>query len=281
MQASPILIIGKNGKTGLRVEQRLRALGHATRGVSRATTPAFDWQQPDTWRAAMQGARSAYVTFYPDLAVPSAEQAIADFVALAGEVGLDHLVLLSGRGEPGAERAEAMLMNSGLDWNVVRSSWFMQNFSEGFLVEGILAGTLALPAGDVVEPFVDIDDVADVAVAALTRPELRGRLFQVSGPRALSFARCAEEISAAVGYPVAFQRIDMEDFLAGMRQRGLPEEMTWLMRELFTVVLDGRNARPVHGIEEALGRPATDFADYLRKVVASGAWHRSGLLQRA
>jgi uncharacterized protein YbjT (DUF2867 family) len=281
MQNQPILIVGKNAKTGLRVEQRLQALGYNTRGVSRSTSPAFDWEDPATWRTALEGTESAYVTFYPDLAIPTAEQTIRDFVALAKEVGLRHLVLLSGRGEQGAERAEAVLANSGLEWNVVRASWFMQNFSEGFMIEGILNGELMLPAGDIAEPFIDIDDIAEVAVAALTRPELRNRLFEVSGPRALTFAQCVAEISEAVGYPVKFTRITIDEFIQAVREEGQPEEMLWLMRELFTVVFDGRNSKPTSGVEEALGRPATDFSEYLRKVMATGAWDRSGLLQTA
>ena len=280
MTTSPILIIGKTAKTGLRVEQRLQALGHSTRGVSRSSSPAFDWQDARTWRAALEGTTSAYVTFYPDLAIPSAEHTIGEFIALAKDVGLQHLVLLSGRGEKGAERAETLLMNSGLDWNVVRASWFMQNFSEGFMIEGIVGGELMLPAGDIVEPFIDIDDIADVAVAALTQPELRNRLFEVSGPRAMTFAQCVAEISEAVGYPIKYTRISVEDFLQALRGEGLPEDMLWLMHELFTVVFDGRNSMPATGVEEALGRPATDFREYLHKVMATGAWHRSGLLQQ-
>lgn len=281
MLHSPILIVGKTAKTGLRVEQRLNALGYATRGVSRSTTPAFDWQDRTTWRSALEGTESAYVTFYPDLAIPAAEQAICDFTELAKELGLRHVVLLSGRGESGAQRAEAVLANSGLDWNVVRANWFMQNFSEGFMVAGILGGELRLPAGDTPEPFVDADDIADVAVATLTRPGLRNRVFEVSGPRALSFEQCSAEISAATGYPVRFTEVSVDEFIGTLRNEGLPGEMLWLMRELFTNVLDGRNSKPTTGIEEALGRPATDFSEYLRKVMATGIWHRSGLVQQA
>jgi uncharacterized protein YbjT (DUF2867 family) len=281
MQHSPILIIGKNAKTGLRVDQRLQALGYTTRAVSRSTSPAFDWEDPDTWRAAIEGTESAYVTFYPDLAIPTAEQAIRDFVALAKDAGLRHVVLLSGRGEAGAQRAEAVLETSGLDWNVVRANWFMQNFSEGFMIEGILNGELVLPAGQTVEPFIDVDDIADVAVAALTRPELRNRLFEVSGPRALNFEQCAAEISEAVGYPVSYTQVPIDDFIKVLRDQGVPEDVLWLMRELFTVVFDGRNSSPTSGVEDALGRPATDFSEYVRKVMATGAWDRSGLLQQA
>ena len=281
MKDSPILIIGKTAKTGLRVEQRLQALGYSTRGVSRSSTPTFNWEDAATWRAALEGTQSAYVTFYPDLAIPSAENTIREFTELAKDLGLQHLVLLSGRGEQGAQRAEKVLMNSGLDWNVVRSSWFMQNFSEGFMIEGIVGGELMLPAGKNLEPFIDIDDIADVAVATLTRSELRNRLFEVTGPRAMSFAQCVAEISEVVGYPVKYTSIPIDDFLHALRDQGLPEGMLWLMRELFTVVFDGRNSNPTKGVEEALGRPATDFSEYLRKVMATGAWTRSGLLQHA
>jgi len=281
MKDSPILIIGKNGKTGLRVEQRLQAQGYATRGVSRSTSPAFDWEDQGSWPAALAGTRSAYITFHPDLAIPTAEQSIRDFVALAAELGLQHLVLLSGRGEAGAQRAEQVLQQSGLDWNVVRASWFMQNFSENFMIEGILNGELMLPAGDMVEPFIDIDDIADVAVASLTRPELHNRVFEVSGPRSMTFAECVATISEATAYPVKYTQIPLESFLDGMRAQGAPDALLWLMNELFTVVFDGRNSSPTAGVEEALGRPATDFNEYVRKVMVSGAWDRSGLRQQA
>lgn len=280
MDNSPILIIGKTAKTGLRVDQRLRALGHATRGVSRSSSPAFDWEDTTTWREALKGTQSAYVTFFPDLAIPTAEDTIRKFVEVAKDAGLQHLVLLSGRGEQGAERAEKVVMNSGMDWNVVRASWFMQNFSEGFMIEGIVGGELMLPAGDTVEPFIDIDDIADVAVAALTRTELRNRLFEVSGPRAMTFTQCVAEISEVVGYDVKFTQITIDEFLGALKAQGMPEGMLWLMRELFTVVFDGRNSTPATGVEEALGRPATDFSEYLRKVMDSGAWNRSGLLRQ-
>ncbi len=281
MQSEPILIIGKNGKTGWRVDRRLQALGYPTRAVSRSTSPAFDWEDQRTWRAAMSGTRAAYVTFHPDLAIPSAEQTIRDFVALAAELGLEHLVLLSGRGEDGARRAEIALEQGGLDWNIVRANWFMQNFSENFMIEGILNGELMLPAGDIAEPFIDVDDIAEVATAVLTRPELRNRVFEVSGPRAMTFADCVAAISEAAGYPVKYTQIPLETFIDGLRADGAPDSLLWLMRELFSVVFDGRNSAPTTGVQEALGRPPTDFDEYVKKVVASGAWDRSGLQQRA
>ena len=281
MKHEPILVVGNSGKTGARVEQRLQAQGWPTCGVSRSTNPAFSWNDPDTWPEVLKGVQSAYVTFYPDLAIPASEQMMRDFIRVAMESGMKHMVLLSGRGEEGAERAENILKNSGMAWNVVRANWFMQNFSEAFMIEGVLNGELMLPAGDVVEPFVDVDDIADVAVAALTQPKLQNRLFEVSGPRALSFAQCAAEISEATGYSVKYTQIAIEEFLGALRVQGQSDEVLWLMNELFTVVFDGRNSVPTHGVEEALGRQPTDFKQYLGKVMASGAWDRSGWLKQA
>ena len=234
-------------------------MGYATRGVSRSTNPAFDWENQDTWREAMKGTKSAYVTFHPDLAIPSAEQTIREFVATAKEMGLQHLVLLSGRGEEGAQRAEQVLQQSGLVWNVVRANWFMQNFSENFMIEGILNGELMLPAGDITEPFVDVDDIADVAVATLTRPELQNRIFEVSGPRAMTFADCVAEISEIAGYPVKYTQIPFDAFIDGLKAQGLPESILWLMRELFTVVFDGRNSKPSNGVRGGTGASGDGF----------------------
>jgi uncharacterized protein YbjT (DUF2867 family) len=273
MKKSPILIIGKNGKTGMRVNQRLQALGYATRPVSRSTSPAFDWDNPEAWRAAIEGTTAAYVTYQPDLAVPGAESTIKEFVRIAVAAGLKHIVLLSGRGEEGAQRAEEILKASGLSWNIVRASWFCQNFSESFMLEGILAGELVLPAGDTVEPFIDADDIADVVVAALIRPGHKNKLYEVTGPRALTFAQCIQEISDALGRPVKYTGISVDAYISALREEGAPEDLQWLLRELFTVVFDGRKSNLFPGVVEALGRPATDFKTYVQKTIASGVWN--------
>lgn len=273
MQDQTILIIGKKGKTGARVEQRLKALGYRTRGVSRSTRPAFNWLNPATWAQALSGVTSAYVTFQPDLAVPGAVQIMREFVCAAKTAGVQHLVLLSGRGEDGAKRAEAVVQQSGLAWNVIRASWFAQNFSENFMLEGIQNGELILPENSTPEPFIDIDDLAEVAVAALTRPQLRNTLFEVTGPRAMTFADCIDDISIATGRDIKYTQIPLDAYLEGMKAQGFATEYRWLINELFSVLFDGRNTPTTKGVQQALGRPATDFRDYVKKTVATGIWN--------
>ena len=268
---TPVLIIGGAGKTGGRVNALLKRRGIPTRPVSRSTTPSFDWQRPEGWAGALSGVSKAYVTYQPDLAVEGAADAIAELCRLARRQGLEQVVLLSGRGEPGAQRAEAALQASGVPWTIVRASWFNQNFSEGYLVDGVLAGEIALPAGAVREPFIDADDIADVVVAALTDQRHINRLYEVTGPRALTFAEAVNEIEKGLGRPVRYAQISPEDFVVTMRAYA-PEDIVQLLNELFTVVLDGRNTQVMHGVEEALGRPARDFSDYVRGTVATGVW---------
>jgi len=270
-QERPILIIGGAGKTGARVNKLLNQRGIATRAVSRSTTPSFDWTRPETWPTALDGVSRAYVTYQPDLAVPEAAARIAELSRLARDKGLDRVVLLSGRGEPGAQRAEAALQASGVPWTCVRASWFNQNFSEGYLLDGVLAGEIALPAGAVPEPFIDADDIADVVVAALTDERHTNRLYEVTGPRAITFAQAIGEIATAADRPIRYEQISPEDFIISMRAYA-PEEIVNLLNELFTVVLDGRNTPVAHGVQEALGRPPRDFADYARRTAAAGTW---------
>ena len=140
------------------------------------------------------------------------------------------------------------------------------------MIDGILAGELALPAGAVREPFIDADDIADVAVAALTDERHLNQLYEVTGPRALTFAEAVAEIAAAAGRPIRYTQIAPEDFATGLRQADVPDDIVALLDELFTVVLDGRNEQVAHGVEEALGRPARDFSDYARATAATGVW---------
>ena len=157
---NPILVIGATGKTGARVAARLAALGHPHRAVSRRSQPAFDWERPETWAPALDGMRSAYITYVPDLAAPDAEGNIRRFAELAKTEGVRKLVLLSGRGEHGAELSEDRIRQSGLDFTIVRASWFNQNFDEGFFHSSVLEGVIALPAAMYLEPFVDVDDLS-------------------------------------------------------------------------------------------------------------------------
>lgn len=268
-----ILVLGGNGKTGRRVVERLKARNADVRAVSRSSVQPFDWKNRETWSPVLQGIDSVYITYQPDLAVPGAPDDIRALSELAVAAGVGRLVLLSGRGEEEAQRCEQIVQQSGVEWTIVRAGWFNQNFSESFFLEPVLAGEVALPVGDIREPFIDADDIADVVVAALTESGHAGQLYELTGPRLMTFQEAIAEIASATGREISFVQITPEQYSAGMRSAGVPDDYIGLIEYLFTTVLDGRNAYLAAGVQRALGRPARDFSDYARDAAASGVWH--------
>jgi uncharacterized protein YbjT (DUF2867 family) len=275
MRAQTVLVTSGTGKTGRRVVERMQALGVPVRVGSRSGSPPFDWENASTWGPALQGAGAAYIAYYPDLAVPGAPETIESFAELALDRGVRRLVLLSGRGEEEAQRSEDVLKRSGADWTVVRCSWFMQNFSESYFLEPLLAGELALPVDGVPEPFVDAEDIADVAVAALTDDRHVGQLYELTGPRLLRFDEAVAEIVEAAGRPIRYVQLTLEEFAAGMSEAGVPDDVVSFLSYLFMEVLDGRNAHLADGVERALGRAPRDFRNYARETAATGVWSGS------
>ena len=266
------LVLGAQGTTGRRVAERLAARGVATRLGSRSGLPPFDWADELTWPAVLDGVSAAYLVYYPDLVAPEALERVGGFAASAAKAGAERLVLLSGRGEAAAQQAEQAVMAAGASWTIVRSAFFAQNFSEKGFEEFIRAGTVALPAPEVGEPFVDADDIADVVVAALTEDGHADQIYEVTGPRLLSFADAVAEIAAACGRPIAYARITAQEFVDGLVTHGVPVEEAHVFAEIFGTVLDGRNAHLTDGVQRALGRPPRDFATYAATTAATDVW---------
>lgn len=267
----PIIILGGKGKTGSRVAQRLEALGLPTRFGSRSTTPSFDWDDRSTWGPAIEGASAIFFAYQPDLSVPQARDDMAEITALAKQAGISRIVTLVGRNEAQADPAEQVLIEAG--GTMLRCAWFSQNFCEGMFAEGVMAGEVALPVSATIrEAFIDVDDIADVAVKALTEDGHRGQIYELSGPRLITFPEAVAEVARASGRNVKFHSIGLEDYKAGAREAGLPDDIVDLLDMLFNETLDGRNEHVTDTVQRVLGRPARDFADYARDAAAAGRW---------
>ncbi len=264
------LVLNGTGKIGRRVVERLTARGLPVRIGSLLGEPRFDWDDRSTWGPVLEGVGSAYVSHYWD-AIPGAAEALGLFADLAVESGVPRLVLLSGRGEEEAVRGAQAVRDSGAELTVLHSTWFAQNFSETYWQEQVQSNEVALPAGDTPEPFVDADDIAEVAVAALTDDRHIGELYELTGPRLLTFAEAVLEISRAVGREIRYVPISTEAFAAASAEQGVPSEVVKLLSYIFGE-LDGRNAHLADGVQRALGREPRDFSDYARDAAATGIW---------
>ncbi len=268
-QTGTTLILGGKGKTGSRVAQRLSERGVPVRIASRSGAQPFDWNDPSNWAAALRGVRSMYVTYFPDLAVPDAAAHMRQLSTLAAGGGVERIVLLSGRGEHQVFPAEDAVRESGVDFTILRAAWFSQNFSEGHLLPQ--GGELAFPASDVAEPFIDIDDIADVAVAALTEPGHTGMIYELTGPRLLTFAEAVAEIGRASGQSMRYVPISSEEYARVLAEH-VPADYVDFLIDLFRHVLDGHNAHVTDGVQRALGREPRDFSEFARAAAAAGAW---------
>ena len=275
-ETNPTLVLGGTGKTGRRAVERLTARGLPVRVGSRSGKPPFDWEVRSTWAPALEGVGTVYISYYPDIAIPGAGEKVRAFAELALERGVRRMALLSGRGEPIAEQAEEAVRDTGADLTILRSTWFMQNFSEDYMLDHVLSGDIRLPAGEVPTPFVDIDDVADIALEALTDDRHIGELYELTGPRSLTFAEAAAEIGEAAGREIRYTPVTLEQHEAELAEHGVAPDVIELLTYLFKEVVDGRNADTTDGVQRALGREPRDFSEYARDAASTGVWNASG-----
>ncbi|MFI5985235.1 NAD(P)H-binding protein [Streptomyces sp. NPDC051555] len=273
-----VLVLGGTGKTGRRVVALLRESGVETRAASRSGDTPFDWSDPDTWQPALDGADAVYVVG-PE-GSPSPTPA---FVERAVASGVRRLVLLSARGvdTPGHlstavgaphRESEAAVRSSGVAWTILRPGWFAQNFSEGVFRDGVRAGELALPTADGTAAFIDADDIAAVAVAALTEDGHHGEVYELSGPRALSVADVLGEIAEATAVRAAYVPVEPSAYRAGLVAQGVPEEEAVVWTEAMEPIRTSQEAPLTDGVHRALGRPPRDVAEFARDAAAAGAW---------
>ena len=224
-----VLVLGSTGKTGRRIIAKLDEMGVPTRAGSRSAVPSFDWDNESNWDECLAGVHAVYINYAPDLAMPGATDSIQVLADKAKQSGVRHLVLLSGRGEEEAQACEKIVQDSGIDWTIVRASWFHQNFSEGAFVEMVQAGQITLPDVETPEPFVDVDDIADVAVAALTQSGHTGEVYEVTGPRMLTLVEIAAELSNATGRKIEYVPVPHQAFVDGVAESGAPKDGFVLM----------------------------------------------------
>ncbi|WP_425244945.1 NmrA family NAD(P)-binding protein [Streptomyces sp. NEAU-NA10] len=268
-----VVVTGATGRTGGRVARAAEAAGLTVRAASRAT--GFDWGDRSTWARALRGADAAYLAFPTDVGSPEAARAVGEIAREAVRLGVRRLVLLSARGEERALPTEEALRESGARWTIVRAAWFAQNFSEGPLVEELrLGGSLVFPAAeDLREPFVDVRDIADVVVAALTSGDRYvGKEIDVTGPRLLTWGEAVAEIAGATGRELKYLPVPVREYHARLTAFGVPPQEADFLVGLFEELLDGRNAHLSDGVREVLGREPRDVADFAREAAGAGTW---------
>ncbi|WP_052850912.1 NAD(P)H-binding protein [Streptomyces avicenniae] len=271
---SPVLVLGATGKTGRRLVAALRAAGRPVRPASRSSPTRFDWHAPDTWPAALAGASAVY------LVAPVEEEPVGRFVRQAVDAGVRRFVALSGRGidrlppsfAPGMLAGEEAVREHAPEWTVVRPNNFAQNFTEDLWHAPLRAGRLALPIGSTPEPFIDAQDIADVAAALLTGDGHHGQVYDLSGPRALTFGEAVAVIARAAGRDVAYEELTPEEYRGELLAAGASEAEAEGLGGMFAGMRAGHLAEPADGVRRVLGRAPVAFEEWAARAAAGGAW---------
>jgi uncharacterized protein YbjT (DUF2867 family) len=273
---NPVLVLGGSGKTGARVARKLRALNVPVRTAARSGTDVrFDWDNPSTHGPALAGAGSVYLVA-PIMRVDFAPQ-VSDFLDRAEQAGVRHVTYLSAYGidqappEVAVRAVELNLMGrTTLSHSLVRPAWFMQNFSETFLLP--FNERIVVPTGSGAEAFVDAEDIASVAAVTLARPDLHaGAQYAPTGPESLTVAEAAEHISAVTGKRYEHTDIDRDIWIEAMIQSGVPAEYGAMLRMLTETIAAGHGSQPNLDVEAVTGRPSIRFEEYAARTVQTWA----------
>jgi uncharacterized protein YbjT (DUF2867 family) len=275
-----ILLLGGTGKTARRIAPRLRLAGATVRTAARSNADVrFDWDDPTTHDAALEGIDTVYLV-PPSLRLDHAPLVIA-FLDRAHAAGVTHVTALSARGVNFAPPEAAMraieldlLARTGLTTAILRPGWFMQDFDEYIFQPSIAAdGEIVAPTGDGTEPFIHVEDIADVA--AITLLERRAGEFTLSGPQALTFAEVAARITRVAGRVVTHVDPPVAEWVAAAQ---VPPDYAALLGMLFDQIRAGTLASLTDDVERVTGHAPRSFDDYLSDPAVAAAWKAPSLI---
>ncbi|MFK4811148.1 NAD(P)H-binding protein [Devosia sp. ZW T5_3] len=271
------LVLGSNGMIGRRLAPMLESRGVDVRSASRSATGSshFDWHDKATYGPALEGNRAVYLVVADPGAEPDAT--VLPFLEEARLAGVGKIVAVSSlgvtiSGEPDTSprlRLEQLIAQSGLDWTILRPGGFNQNFSESFLLPGIMrAGMVATATGSGPVAFVDAEDIAAVAAVALTESGHEGQHYSLTGPEALTFAQATAVIAEAAGRPIAYQALSETQFAGILAGAGIPPHAIAIMvRDQLAISRDEATVVSAT-VPELTGRKARTFADFAKAAAA-------------
>lgn len=268
--SNKILVVGATGNTGTYLVEQLVALGENVRAASRSGRPVagaegvrFELTDETTYAAAFEDVDRAF------LVIPAGRLNDVGFLetfirfAAARKV---KIVLQTALGVGSVlsspyYKAEQTLKSAGIPFVILRPNWFSDNFHT-FWIQGIRHGVIAIPAEDSKSSFIDIRDIADCAVAALTSSQFDGEGYELTGPEALDYHEAAAILSAAIGKPIRYAAVSDAEFIGILTGAGMPEDYAAHLAELFSTAKAGFTAVVSDAVERLTGKPARSLAVY-------------------
>lgn len=227
----------------------------------------FDFLDPRTYGPTFEGIRTVFLVRPPNLANPKEE--IEPAILHAQSAGVRHIVFLS---LLGAEKnpfvphhkIENLILASGIPYTFLRPSFFMQNLSTIHANEIKRINEILVPAGSGKTSFIDIRDVAAVAVVALTKESLKNKALTLTGPAALSYLEVAAILTRELGRPIAYKSPSILRFIRAMRKRRLNWPYIGVMSAIYAINRVGLAAKVTPDVGRILGREPICFKQFAR-----------------
>lgn len=278
-----VLVLGGTGKTGGPLVRRLTEEGHGVKCASRSgAAPGgaegcrFDWYAAESHGAALDGVGSIYLI--APLGAPDPLQVMQPFIETAIARGVGRFVLLSSslleEGGPAMGMVHAFLRQCAPQWAVLRPSWFMQNFViDPHLTSICSEGAIYSATDDGLVPFIDAEDIAEVALHALTDARPTANDLLITGPQAISYDQVAATIGGVVGRPVRHVRLTAEQLAKRFEDAGIPAEYATMLAGLDRAIAAGAEARTTDIVEKVTGHPPASFESFAQ--AHAGQWHET------
>lgn len=273
-----ILVTGAAGRVGGELVRFLIEKGETVRAASRnpsmlslpdtAEAVEFDFERPDTFSPALKGINKVFLIARPG--DNHSDKAAIPFVDKAKEEGISLIVNLTAMGAEQDDSfalriLEKYIEKSGIPFVHLRPNWFMQNFSSGPMLAGILStGAVYLPAADAKISFIDTRDVAAVGAAVLTEPRYTGSALTLTGGAALDHYEVTDILSGAAGKKITYMPLSEEAACAALKKAGVASELIERWTKFYRLVRQGQCETVTHQVESVLGRPAITFAQYAK-----------------
>lgn len=271
MKSDLILIVGASGTVGTELSKLLKQQGHTVRSATSKKvnttneTVHVNLATGEGIKTALQNVDKAFFLSPPGYADQYA--LLSPLIQEAKRQGLKKVVLMTAMGANAVEtspfrKAEIDLEKSGLNYNIIRPNWFLQNFNT-FWIQGILEQKkILLPAGLAKVSFIDAKDIAAVAAKLLTSDEHNKKAFDLTGSVAVDHQQVAQAISSATGERIVYENIAPESLKAGLLQAGLPEDYSDFLLMIFGFLKEGYNAGVNSNVKLITGHEARTLQQY-------------------
>lgn len=277
MNNQTILIIGASGIVGSEVVRILKSEGHTVRTATSKVTTHPDSVQinlatGEGIRHAFEGVDKAFLLSPPGYA--DQHKMLSPLIQEAKRRGLKKVVLMTAMGANADEkspfrRAEVELEKSGLDYNIVRPNWFMQNFATFWVGSILEQGKILLPAGTAKTSFIDAKDISAVVAKLLTTDQFPKQAFDITGPEAIDHAEVAKHLSAATGNEITYEDIAPEVLKSGLLKAGLPADYVDFLILIFGYLKAGYSSAVTGEVRKIIGREPRAFETYAKEAKAS------------